>query len=282
MAVKTMGPLISAEDLAAHLDRSEVKIFDVRGRWGGDPKEALESYQQGHIPGAVFLDWTTSFLKPDMPLALAPIGDAEDAQRAFEALGICAGDHVVLYDDYHGMLAGRLWWSLRFWGFSEVKILDGGWRAWCDQGLAVSSEAVVMPEKGTFRPQKDASLRIDLENLIATKETVTLVDARGAANFQGSAEDPRSGHIPGSINIPFQEMLDPDTGRFKSPEALEALFQEHLPDFRTRPLVASCGAGYAATVTLVALSLIGVHSVLFDESFSVWGAHPDLPVAQGA
>ena len=274
------SPLISVEELVEEMDRQDIKIFDVRGSWGGDPEKARAEYTHSHIPGAVLIDWTSQFIKPGVPIHLAPVASKEDARRCFEELGIRDGDTVILYDDYHHMLAGRIWWAMRYWGFSKVKVLNGGWRQWCARGFAVSSEPVEVSQ-GSFEPVRHETLRVSLASLIETKDGINLVDSRGPIGFKGNDEDTRSGHIPGALNIPYSDVLDSETGLFKSAAELEALFHAELPDFRTTPIVSSCGAGYAGTVTLLALAIIGVDAPLFDGSFSVWKANEHLPIEKG-
>jgi len=187
---------------------------------------------------------------------------------------------VVLYDDYHHMLAGRMWWAMRFHGFTNVKILNGGWKHWQSQGHPVSS-MLPMVSKGAFRAKSNPELRTSLEELIEIKDHINLIDARGAKGYQGRVDDPRSGHIPGAINIPYSEMLDAASGLFKPREALLKIFQEKLPNLATTDTVSSCGAGYSGTVVLLALQQIGMEVPLFDGSFSVWKMDESRPVAKG-
>ena len=275
------SPIISATELTKVIGRQNVKVFDVRGPWGGHPRDALLDYTQSHIPEAIFIDWAAHFLKPGVPVELAPVASEQDAKRSFEALGISEKDTVILYDDYHHMMAARMWWAMRYWGFSNIKVLNGGFRHWRDQGFETSSGAVE-PSRGAFEPVKNDDLRVGLEELIETKNSLNLIDSRGPVNFKGDDQDERSGHIPGALNIPYGDVMDPETGLFKSASELQALFHERLPDFKDTPVVTSCGAGYAGTVTLLALASIGVNSSLFDDSFLVWKNNTDLPVEKGA
>lgn len=274
------SPLISAEELSKIMHQPHVKIYDVRGKWGGDPSEAFKAYTISHIEGATFLDWNTHFVTPDTPINLAPVANEQVANQSFEVLGISEGDLVVLYDDYYHMLAGRMWWAMRFCGFSNIKILNGGWKNWQAHNLPVSSTPPMM-SKGTFRAKAVPQLRTSLSKLIEIKDQINLIDARGSKGYQGSTENDRSGHIPGAINIPYSEVLDAISGLFKSESELRALFEDKLSNFPETQVVSSCGAGYAGTVVLLALQSIGIEAPLFDDSFSVWKMDESRPIEKG-
>lgn len=274
--------LISAEDLEGLLEDPSVKVFDVRGTWSTTPASALhEDYEAGHIPGAVFLDWTRHFIEQGVALGLAAVADESGAAQAFRALGINEGDLVVLYDDYHHMQAGRIWWAMRHWGFTDVRVLNGGWRYWTAQQKPVSTAA---PEitPGTFRPRKQETLLVGLDAFLASKDRHCVIDARGAANYAGKAEDPRSGHIPGSLNLPYRDVLDADSGLFLDRDRIARVFDEKAPQWRETPIIASCGSGYAATVILLALSELQRDASLFDGSFAIWKQDPERPIEQSS
>ena len=201
------SPLISANELAKIINLPNVKIFDVRGKWNGDPKEAQREYSNSHIDGATFLDWTKDFLEQGVAINFASICDKESANSAFNELGVSKNDTVILYDDYHHMLAGRIWWSMRYHGFKNIKILNGGYQGWINQNLPTSS---ITPQitKGNFKSTTNAHLRIDTSLLIKTKNEIHLIDGRGSKNYNGFEDKPRSGHIPGAINIPYSSLID--------------------------------------------------------------------------
>ncbi len=279
--IESPSPFISAEQLAGLLGEPTVKPFDVRGTWRTPARALPDDYAAGHIPGAFFLDWTEHFLEQGPAIGLASVADEAGAARAFEALGIDEGDLVVLYDDYHHMLAGRIWWAMRLWGFAGVRVLNGGWKSWSARGLPISD---VAPPRvpGTFQPRKRDGLSVGLEAFSRTREQCCVIDARGAESFAGKPEDPRSGHIPGSMNLPYSDVLDPDSGLFLDPTAISRVFDEKAPQWRNREIVASCGSGYAATVILLALSELERAASLFDGSFALWKQDPDRPIAQSA
>ncbi len=272
-------PLISADELNAIIDAPNVKIFDVRGTWASPARALPDDYDAGHIPGAIFLDWTQHFIAQDVAPGLAPIADEAEARASFAALGISEGDLLVLYDASSHMHAGRIWLAMRHWGFDNVRVLDGGWTNWKSRGMQVSTVSSML-EAGGFVPKHVAGLKLDLEEFLRLQNDACVIDARGAANYAGNADDPRSGHIPGAFNVPFSAMLDPDSGTFLDNDTIVRVLDERAPGWATKPLIASCGSGYAATVVLLALAMIGKTGILFDGSFAVWKQDPDRPVAQ--
>jgi thiosulfate/3-mercaptopyruvate sulfurtransferase len=274
------SPLISAETLLENLDDPKIKVFDVRGVWGANPGSERDQYDKGHIPGAVYLDWTKHFIAPRTLIPEAPVASAADARQSFAALGISAGDTVVLYDHYNHMFASRLWWAMQYWGFGNVKILDGGWPCWNSREHPVSMDEV-LPTQGDFVPQKQAHLRVDTSQVLARSPDTILLDARIEKNYLGNSSDPGSGHIPGAISIPFKSLMREEDGPFKASAELEALFAGKLGAWRDKPIISYCAAGYASSVILVALQILGAEAVLYDDSFVVWKKDPQRPIEQG-
>ena len=228
------SPLVSARELSDIIGRPRVRVFDVRGRWG--QPASYDEYLAGHIPGAAFLDWTKTFVEQDVPISLASVCGAEAARRSFADLGIDRGDTVVVYDDYHHMLAGRVWWAMRHWGFEDVRVLDGGWKGWTSLGLPVSVETPDTKPRGNFEPRAaDDAICVGVEEIVAEAGTACLLDARGAKGYAGTPGDPRSGHIPGAINLPYSEALDKDTGLFLGHDALSRLFDSAVRAGVKRP-----------------------------------------------
>lgn len=266
-----LSPLISAFELNELAGHPEVKIFDVRGVWGRPSLH--DEYLAGHVPGASFLDWRDEFVEKKVPINLASVADAEGAQQSFKHLGINEGDTVVLYDDRYHLFACRIWWAMSYWGFdsSKVKVLDGGWSHWKSLGLPASTESHIAISAGNFQVRyNDNALRIGLDEMIVARKDSCVIDARSESGFRGNADDPRSGHIPGSINIPYTSVLDENTGQFLDPDSIVATLNQLAPRWRQSPLVSTCGAGYAASVLTLALRLAGGNARLFDGSFSVW------------
>lgn len=280
-AIGDRSPLISAERLEGLLGNPAVKLFDVRGTWRDTPRGLPADYDAGHIPGAVFLDWTAEFIEQGLPPRLADVSDEAGTRASLERLGIDEGDLVVLYDDYHNMLAGRIWWALRYWGFESVRVLDGGWSGWKVKGLPQSTETSLAASNGSAQPKRQDRWRLDLDRFLAARTSACVLDARGPVSYAGDPEDPRTGHIPGALHVPYSSMLDPDSGCFLDDDALRRVFEEAAPDWQSRPIIASCGSGYSATVLMLALEKLGMASTLFDGSVAVWKADPARPLRQG-
>ncbi len=263
--------LISAKNLANLIKQgqNEIKIFDVRGTWKSPASSLYDDYLSEHISGAVFLDWTKHFLEQGVAVNLASVADFEEAAKSFAALGIHQDDLVILYDDYHHMFAGRIWWAMRYWGFENVRVLEGGLSYWKSQALPTSTDLPQIAE-GSFKPYCHDYLRIGIEAFISHKESAYVIDARGAENYAGNPDDPLSGHIPGTINIPFKTLLDEKTGLFLPLENIQEMFEHLIPQWRTNPIISSCGSGYAGTIPLLALYNLGIEACLFDGSSAVW------------
>jgi thiosulfate/3-mercaptopyruvate sulfurtransferase len=271
--------LIEADQLEGLLGEPSVKVFDVRGTWSTPARALSEDYAAGHIPGAVFLDWTAHFIEQGVALAAAAVADEASAKQAFKTLGINEGDLVVLYDDNSHMFAGRIWWAMRYWGFAGVRVLNGGWKNWSAQKKPISNESPQIAP-GTFQPRVQENLLVGLDAFIKEKDGSCVIDGRGANGFAGNPDDPRTGHVPGSLNVPFSAVLDADTGLFLDRETLSRVFDERAPEWHEAPIITTCGAGYSATVILLALSQIDRTGRLFDGSFAVWKQDPDRPVSQ--
>lgn len=275
------SPLISAEQLADELDNSSFKVFDIRGTWGNPPESVKNRYLEGHIPGSLFLDWTKHFIDTSKPIPLAPAPSVNDARNSFAHFGITGDEKVVLYDDYANMFASRLWWVLRYLGHPYVQILDGGWECWTANNFAIDtaeSTPVSIPIEAAFEPIVQAQLHADIKAVDSILGNGILIDGRGEAGFNGTKSDPRSGHIPGAINIPFRSLLA-SNNQFKSPDDLKAEFANHSVTLHD-DIITSCGSGYSATVVSVALKVLGKDVPMYDDSFSVWKQDPSRKVEQ--
>ena len=276
--------LVSTEWLAAHLDDPHIRVADASFKLPGIAPTAREDYDRGHIPGAVFFD-IDDIAQPGTSLPHM-IPSPELFAQKMEALGIGNGDRVIAYDGAGLSSAGRAWWILRLFGHHDVAILDGGLPKWRVEGRPLDT-AVPNPPRRHFTALFDPSLVRDkkalLENLSARAEQV--VDARASGRFDGTAEETRPGlrcgHIPGSRNLPYDRVTDPNTRELRNPEELTMLFRSAGVRL-DRPVVTSCGSGVTACALAFALHLIG-HSgaAVYDGSWSEWGLPGDTPVETG-
>jgi len=276
--------LVGSEWLAAHLDDPHVRVIDCSFKLPGITPTARADYDAGHIPGAVFFD-IDDIAEPGNSLPhMIPSPDLF-AQK-IGALGISDDDRVVVYDSNGLSSAGRAWWMLRLFGHHDVALLDGGLPKWKAEGrpvvTAVPSRA---PRHFTarFEPALVRDRAAVLDNLTARREQV--VDARAAGRFDGSAGETRpglrSGHIPGSRSLPYEQLTDPATRQLRSAEQLTALFRDAGVAL-DRPIVTSCGSGVTACALAFALHLVGhPGAAVYDGSWSEWGLPGDTPVDTG-
>jgi thiosulfate/3-mercaptopyruvate sulfurtransferase len=279
------GPLLTGEWLNANLAQDRVRVLDVRGRHPSSPLAHAKrgEYTEGHIPGAIFVDWEHDFVDVNDPVPYQVASPSVFAARAGE-LGIGDGDLVVTYDDYYGIFAARVAWSFRFYG-AEARVLDGGWRTWLDEGRPTDA-AMVDREAAAFTARVRPRLRRTIDEVeLARASGATLVDARPRHLFLGESGVPGTGHIPGALSLPYQELVDGATGVFATPTAIGRLLRGAGidPARPPRELITTCGTGVSATVALIALELAGVHGAgVYDGAFSEWSADASRPIAYGA
>lgn len=284
-SITTDDPLVSTEWLAAHLDDPKVKVIDASFKMPGVLPLPIDDFRQAHIPGAAFFD-VDAVSDHSSPLPhMYP--DAAQFARDIAALGICDGDTVIVYDAGGWVAAPRAWWMFLSFGYPNVRVLEGGLKKWQAEGRAVEA-GDVNPEPGRFTAAAlDASMIRSkaqmVENLASKAEQV--IDARASGRFDGSVAEPRaglrSGHIPGSRNLPYNELIDAKTGTMKPLPELRRAFEAAGLDL-ARPVVTTCGSGVSAAVLTLALYRLGVRgSALYDGSWSEWGMADGPPVATG-
>ena len=276
--------LVGTEWLAAHLDDPHVRIVDSSYKQPGITPTARHDYESGHIPGAVFFD-IDDVAEPGTSLPHM-IPSAERFADKMAERGIGNGDQVIVYDTVGLSSAGRAWWLLRLFGHDNVALLDGGLPKWKAEGRKLETAAPTIPHRrfvARFRPELVRDKAALIADLGPHRERV--VDARSAGRFDGTAEETwpgrRRGHIPGSLNLPFDRVTDPHSRQLKSAEELRRLFDEagvRLDD----PLVASCGSGVTACAVAFAAHLLGhPGAAVYDGSWSEWGLPDGPPIETG-
>lgn len=273
-------PLVSCEQLAAHLNDPDWRIVDCRHQLS-DVGYGQRVYAEGHLPGAFFMH-----LDRDLSGAMSgcngrhPLPDPQVLAAKFGAIGISSRTQVVAYDDAEGMVSGRLWWMLRWLGHDNVTVLDGGFNRWVKEGRPLTRDIPVVLPTVFEVEQRDWVVTADevLAN-IASPELV-VVDARGPDRFRGENEtiDPVGGHIPGARNRFFRDNLDAD-GRFRPAAELRREFLELFAGTPPDKTVMQCGSGVSACHNLIALELAGLTGArLYAGSWSEWCSDSARPV----
>ncbi|WP_309088003.1 3-mercaptopyruvate sulfurtransferase [Phenylobacterium sp.] len=279
-----MDPMVSTDWLEAHLYDADLRVVDATLPLVGQPGHGRDTYEVAHIPGAVFFDINAvADRSTDLPHMLpAP----EAFAKAAGELGLGRDATIVVYDAHGLYSAPRVWWTLRTMGYPRVFVLDGGLRKWRAEGRVVTSEAAQPAPTAAdtaFRPE----LVRDLVQVQAHLQAgdAQLLDARSTTRFRGQAPEPRaglrSGHMPGALNLPFDEVVNPD-GTLKSEGELRPLFEDVGIDL-SRAIVTTCGSGVTAAVLALALARLGRDDVaVYDGSWTEWGGRPDTAVVTGA
>jgi len=292
------SPLVSVDRLAEWLASPRPPVI-VDVRWYlAKPGAGRAAYDDGHLPGAIFLDLDDDLA--DLNGLGAPGRHPLPSPSAFiarmAAAGIGDGDRVVGYDDVGGWVAARLWWMLDNLGFGKrsidgewVGVLDGGIKAWVEAGHMLEHDAANPgPTQLTATTlAREWSGVIERAELRSRLGSVTLLDARGAPRYRGEVEpiDPVAGHIPTAISAPFDMNLDTN-GRMLGPGALRALYSElgieaGSGGAPSREVVTSCGSGTSATHHSLAMRLAGLPDpILYVGSYSDWSRSGE-PVTTG-
>ncbi len=274
--------LVDVATLQAHLDDPNWLVIDVRHQLS-DTAYGERAYAQAHIPGAVFLHCDRDLSGPMTGCnGRHPLPDGQRLAQRLAAVGVGSATQVVVYDDAQGMIAGRLWWLLRWLGHDAVALLDGGLQAWQAAGGALTElQPTPLPCAFAASPR---DLKVDAGYVQERIETprMLLVDARGPDRFRGENEtiDPVGGHIPGAVNHFFKDNLQAD-GRFKPAAQLRAEWLALLAGSPPDQVIHQCGSGVSACLNIVAMEIAGLPgSRLYAGSWSEWCADPGRPVAR--
>ena len=275
--------LVSGEWLTEHLSDPDIKILDCTWHHASTNLDGRTQYRGRHLPGSVHFDIDhvadTSNPLPHM------LPSAADFAKKVGLLGIGDGDRVIVYDRlYGGAAAARVWWMFRVFGYDKVAMLDGGYGKWTKEKRPADMSPV-RPEPKTFTATYNPALVRNLSDMRdnLASNAAQVIDARGPGKFDGTQEDvfpfKKLGHIPNAINIPWADLIHPDTGTLLEADALNARFTAANIDLQ-RPIIATCASGITSCVLALAFYLLGHPTVaVYDGSWAEWGMAEDTPAA---
>ena len=283
MAADDPKTLVSTEWLASHLKDPDLRILDGTYFMPIQNRDGYAEYEAAHIPGARYFDIDDiADARSDLPHMAPPV---EKFMSRLRAMGVGDGHQVVVYDTHGLMTAARVWWLFRLMGQTNVAVLDGGFPKWQAEGREIEDLPPVIRDRHmTVRRQNQLVKDVTQVSSASKLGNSEIIDARSAGRFAGTEEEPwpglRSGHIPGSRNVPFADLLNEDK-TMKEPEALRAIFAKAGVDL-SKPAITSCGSGVTACILALAMERVGKTDwAVYDGSWTEWGKFPTLPVATG-
>ncbi len=288
--MKLDGPLVSTDWLSNHLGDPQLRIYDTTiylkpkpDGFGYQPESGLAEWQTEHIPGAGFLDvfGELSDRSSDIPFMMPA---AAQFAATMAAHGVADDSTVVLYNKGFPMWATRVWWMLRSIGFEQVAVLNGGYEKWKKEGRATDALAPRhAAAKLTPRPRPEMWAGKETMLKVVAGQGPVAINALAPAVYSGEKNQyGRPGHLPGTFNVYYGDLIDPQSGEFLPPEKLKPLFAQSGA-LDGGPVIAYCGGGISATMDALALLTCGQDQVaIYDGSMSEWVRDKNLPLKLGA
>ena len=275
--------LVSTQWLAAHLKDPDLRVLDASWYLPGSKRDPFAEYQAAHIPGARFFDLDdVSDHRSDLPHMVPPV---EKFMSRMRAIGVGDGHQIVVYDGSGLVSAPRVWWLFKLMGQMDIAVLDGGFPKWQAEGHPVEDLPPILRDRHMMVRRQNQMVKDVTQVSAASKLGESeIVDARSPGRFYGKDPEPRpglrAGHIPGSKNVFYKDLLKADD-TMKSPDEMRQVFLEAGVDL-DKPVITSCGSGVTAAILSLGLTRMGKtdHS-LYDGSWTEWGMFPTLPIATG-
>ncbi len=282
------GPAVSTEWLAANLGQAGLVVLDGSWYLPGSGRDPVREFEQRRIPGARFFDIDVcSDPDAELPHTIPPPGHF---RKCAQEVGVSDASAVIVYDGSGvNLSAARVWWTFRYFGHDNAAVLDGGLRHWMAAGLPIESGPSMrtLEAPAPFTPQPRPHLVRTAEDVLAAigAAHTRIVDMRSAGRFAGTEPEPRAGlrpgHVPGSRNVPYSDLVDPHTGLVIDNQTLARLLV-HAGVDPQRQLVGTCGSGTSACAFAWKMACAGLGEVaIYDGSWSEWGGREDLPVDTG-